>query len=396
MDFWMLFFVAFTSIMKLLLITVLGALLAHHRFNILRENATKHINAMVYFVFTPALIYSGISNTLTIKSMVMLWFMPLSILVTYITGTFAGWLMIKTIRVPPHLHGLVLGCCAAGNLASFPLIIVPTICEDKNNPFGDEAICHRNGLAYASLSMAVGYTYSWCFTFNVVRIYSPKIDAVKVDESSINPKSTTETGPKNLLKCPCGALVMNEDTEKLNGGTDPPKFECKVANGQEKVPEKLKFMKWLKLLAEKIKKMKTLIAPSTIAAILGLTIGIVPQFRKLLVGDKAIFNVVQDTLIMLGDASVPTMVLLLGANLVKGLKAIGQQVPLIVGIIVVKFVVLPVIGICIVKSAVHFNLIRHDPLYQFVLLLQYVVPPAMVVQLLKCLELVSVSAQLSC
>lgn len=40
--------------------------------------------------------------------------MPLSILVTYIAGTFLGWLLIKVVRVPPHLHGLVLGCCAAG------------------------------------------------------------------------------------------------------------------------------------------------------------------------------------------------------------------------------------------------------------------------------------------
>jgi len=40
--------------------------------------------------------------------------MPLSILGTYIVGTFLGWLLIKTVRVPPHLHGLVLGCCAAG------------------------------------------------------------------------------------------------------------------------------------------------------------------------------------------------------------------------------------------------------------------------------------------
>lgn len=88
--------------------------------------------------------------------------------------------------------------------------------------------------------------------------------------------------------------------------------------------------------------------------IMGLTIGVVPQFRKLLVADNALFHVVQDTITMLGwvtsttrnyyviketlkytmkligctlyfpfflvfrDASVPAMVLLLGANLVKG------------------------------------------------------------------------------
>ncbi|KAL3009869.1 hypothetical protein AAZX31_07G107300 [Glycine max] len=348
MNFWKLYIASFMSILKLLLITALGAFLAHDRFNILRENARKHLNAMVYFVFTPALIYSSMSNTLTFRSMVMLWFMPLSILLTYIAGTVLGWILIKTIRVPHHLHGLVLGCCAAGNLASLPLIVVPTICKDKNSPFGDEVVCHKNGLAYASLSMAIGYTYAWSITFNVVRIYSPKIsNEVKVDETTENSKSATENDPENLLKCPCGALVMAEDIAKPNGGMDQPDFECKVPNGQAKI--------------------------------MGLTIGVVPQFRKLLVADNALFHVVQDTITMLGDASVPAMVLLLGANLVKGLKGLGQQLPLIVGIIMVKFLALPAIGIGIVKGAAHFNLIHHDPLYQFVLLLQYALPPAIVV-----------------
>jgi len=34
--------------------------------------------------------------------------------------------------------------------------------------------------------------------------------------------------------------------------------------------------------------------------IMGITIGIVPQFRKILVGEKALLHVVQDTLTLLG------------------------------------------------------------------------------------------------
>jgi len=37
---------------------------------------------------------------------------------------------------------------------------------------------------------------------------------------------------------------------------------------------------------------------------------------------------------------------------------------------------LPVIGIGIVKGAIHFGLIHPDPLYQFLLLLQFALPPA--------------------
>lgn len=58
------------------------------------------------------------------------------------------------------------------------------------------------------------------------------------------------------------------------------------------------------------------------------------------------------------------------------LKGLGKQLPIIVGIIVVRFIALPGIGIGIVKGAIHFGLIHPDPLYQFLLLLHFTLPPA--------------------
>jgi len=47
---------------------------------------------------------------------------------------------------------------STGNLGNLPLIIAPAVCKQRGNPFGDADICRRNGLAYASLSMAVQYS----------------------------------------------------------------------------------------------------------------------------------------------------------------------------------------------------------------------------------------------
>ena len=54
-----------------------------------------------------------------------------------------------------------------------------------------------------------------------------------------------------------------------------------------------------------------------------------------------------------------------------------MQLPVIVGIVMVRYIALPVLGIAIVKGAAHFGLVQSDPLYQFVLLLQFALPPAM-------------------
>lgn len=50
---------------------------------------------------------------------------------------------------------------------------------------------------------------------------------------------------------------------------------------------------------------------------------------------------------------------------------------MVIGIIVARYIALPLIGTLVVKTAVRLNLVHADPLYQFVLLLQFAVPPAM-------------------
>lgn len=60
-----------------------------------------------------------------------------------------------------------------------------------------------------------------------------------------------------------------------------------------------------------------------------------------------------------------------------GSRGPGIQKSLIVGIIVVRYVVLPLAGILVVKGALKFGLVHYDPLYLFVLLLQFSLPPAM-------------------
>ncbi|CAN1184434.1 Protein PIN-LIKES 3 [Linum perenne] len=68
----------------------------------------------------------------------------------------------------------------------------------------------------------------------------------------------------------------------------------------------------------------------------------------------------------------------MGANLVKGLQGGSEMGPsVIIGVIVVRYIALPLSGIAVVKSAMRLGLVHKDPLYQFVLLLQYSVPPAM-------------------
>jgi hypothetical protein len=49
----------------------------------------------------------------------------------------------------------------------------------------------------------------------------------------------------------------------------------------------------------------------------------------------------------------------------------------IVTILCIRFVLLPLIGIAVVHAAYGLGLLSRDPLYRYVLMVQFAVPPAM-------------------
>lgn len=69
----------------------------------------------------------------------------------------------------------------------------------------------------------------------------------------------------------------------------------------------------------------------------------------------------------------------------SGLQVPGISKSLIAGILIARYIVLPLIGIAIVKVALQLGFVNNNPLYQFVLLLQFAVPPAMNIGMFCCI-----------
>ncbi|KAL5061455.1 hypothetical protein RYX36_023192, partial [Vicia faba] len=202
----------------------------------------------------------------------------------------------------------------AGNLGSLPLIIVPAICKGRSHPFGDVDACYRKGLAFTSLTMAVGHIYAWSIVYNILRIYSPRTNIIKFNNSKINKEIKNL---ENIAKCSTRTLTPIEEKSISNGYMDHVEIECKVIDGEEKAQEKLKNMKAVTILISDKINLKELFAPALWGAMFGVIVGIVPPLRKVVVGASAPLCFVQTSTIMLGDACIPSMVLLVGANLLK-------------------------------------------------------------------------------
>lgn len=371
-----LFITASIPVLKVLLITALGSYLALDGVDILGEDARKHLNTVVFYVFNPALVATNLSQTITRDSMVKLWFMPINILITFIIGSVLGWVVILITRPPPHLRGLIVGCCAAGNLGNILLVIIPAVCKEKGGPFGAPDVCHTYGMAYVSLSMAVGAIYLWSYVYNIVRISSRSNTKESGENDYSISKSSSESSVSDLGSCTEPLLpstkhcLVSEDPEVQYA------LPCTRSETKSEVAVWDKIKQYLVMLSRKI-NLKTIFAPSTTGAIVGFAIGLVPVIRKSLIGESAPLRVIQDSASLLGDGAIPALTLIVGGNLIKGLKGSGLQKSIIVGIVVVRYIALPLTGILIIKGAHQIGVVHSDPLYRFILMMQYAVPPAM-------------------
>ncbi|KNA04200.1 hypothetical protein SOVF_201870, partial [Spinacia oleracea] len=268
MGFVALFMVALMPVLKTLLLTAVGLVLAVDRINLLGPTARHNLNNMVFYVFSPCLMGAYLAKTVTFDVMINMWFMPVNILITFVIGSALGWILVKITKAPINLQGLVIGCCAAGNLGNLLLIVIPAICNEPDNPFGEYSVCMGDGAAYVSVSMAVGAIYIWSYVY----------------------------------------VIMKISAEKSN----------------------------------RVERLDT-----------------------------------HHSVVTIRGATVPCVTLIVGANLLRGLRRSGMSALLIIGIIVVRYIALPLIGIVVVRGAHHFGWVGSNPLYQFVLMLQFALPPAM-------------------
>ncbi|KAK9024069.1 hypothetical protein V6N11_004250 [Hibiscus sabdariffa] len=347
--------VALMPVLKVLLVTAVGLFLRIEKINLLGPEAANYLNKIVFYLFSPALLVSNLAQTITYKSLVTLWFMPLNVLLTCLVGSSLGWILIKITKTPRHLRGAVIGCCSAGNLGNLLLIVIPALCEESNNPFSNISTCSTNAKAYASLSMAIGSICTWSYTYPLVRAY-----AITTREQSSIQSSEAASEPSSDS---CTEQLLTPSYSQGSG-----KIKLPHTNLQErrKIP----------LIEKMVRCLEKVLVPSAIGAMVGLIIGVISPLRNVLIGNNAPLRVLGGSAALIGQAEIPVITLIMGANLLQGLKRSEMNVTAILGVIAVRNVCLPLLGIGVVKAADYFGMVGSDSLYRFVLMFQYAVPPA--------------------
>ncbi|CAM8989252.1 unnamed protein product [Rhodiola kirilowii] len=366
--------VASMPIIEVLIISTLGAFMGTSYCNLLPADARKSLNKIVFMVFTPALMFASLAQTVTLEDIISWWFMPVNIGLTFLFGGIFGWILVKIMKPEPYLQGLVIAMSSAGNLGNLLLIIVHAICHEKGSPFGEN--CSTIGLSYASFSMAVGGFYIWTYSFHLIKKSAIEYETYKESLEKLPSKDFDENEKSPLL------TTVNKDQVAIVFSTSrsfKQEKEKLVIQSPRSIPEeeKPKFWDNVKVVVHDI--VEEVKAPPTLAAFVGLVVGAVSWLKNLLVGEEAPLRVIQSSIELLGEGTIPCITLILGGNLILGLRSSKLKIPVIIGVIIIRYVLLPVIGIGIVRAANSFGFLPSDPLYQYILLVQFTLPPAMTV-----------------
>ncbi|KAJ4746613.1 Auxin Efflux Carrier family protein [Rhynchospora pubera] len=362
MEFWSLFMVASMPVLQVLIICLLGSFLASSRINVLTTEALTNMNKIVFAVFAPALGFAAIVKSVTFKDLISWWFMTVNLGIIVFVGAFLGWIAVKILKPRSHIRGLIVATCATGNFGYLPLMVVPALCNEKGNPFGDSSTCCTNGLAYVSFSTAIGGIFIWTFSYHLMRKSSMSFETTRLD-GSLSDKIDEK-------------LDKNEDGSCIEESLLLPSSSFKNDMGTAETSEL--YRRFQGIVKETIDPLKeVLLTPPMLSLMLGLVIGTIPWLKVLLVGDTAILRPIQDSIVLLGNAAIPSVTLILGANLTQGLRKIEVKLSTILAIVLIRYLLLPIIGIGTVLAAAKLGLVLQSPLFQYVMLILFAVPPGL-------------------
>ncbi|CAM0952985.1 unnamed protein product [Alopecurus aequalis] len=322
------------------------------------------MNKVVFTVFTPALIFASLAKTVTLSDVISWWFMPVNIPITFLVGSVLGWIACRILKPPPDFRGLIIAFCSSGNLGNLLLILVPAVCDEDGNPFGkDRSQCRSRGLSYSSLSMAKsGKLYH--------KMQSKSIQCpADSDEEHLAQFKAHEgsAGDDEEAALPTSARPDEHDD---GNRIDAPLLSCESDVADKGF--------WTKLKEAVHQLVKELMAPPTIYAMIGFVVGLVPWWKSLLIGDGAPLRVIQDSLELMGKwndtlhhphpRKKPDT---------RWMRKSMLKKSVIIAIVCIRYVAMPLIGIAIVHAAHGVGFLPHDPLYRYVLMVQFAIPPAM-------------------
>ncbi|KAM5558035.1 protein PIN-LIKES 2 [Rosa sericea] len=398
---------AVVPLLTFLSMGLIGLVLAHPKYQLVPRATFTFLSKLVFVVFLPCLIFTYLGPTITLKNLLLWWFIPVNVVLSTAIGCVLGLLVALICRPPRDYFRFTIIMTAFGNTGNLPLAIVTSICQSDDNPFGSD--CNDYGVSYVSFSQWVSVILVYTLVYHMMepplRDQSLLVEEEEDDEDEIFEEIMS--GPnyedENHLSRPLLVEaewpgIEDKETEHCKTPFIARLFTTRSSSARlsvSTIPDVIGSTEEegtanysSKCLAEPrmVRKFRSVVGmtpihyilqPPTIASLLAIIIGMVPTLKSIVYDDDAVLSFITDSLEILSEAMVPSAMLVLGGSLAQGPNESNLGVRTTVGIIIARLFILPLIGIGVIHLADKWNiLIAGDQMFRLVLLLQYTMPSA--------------------
>lgn len=128
-SFWSLVWSSTQPVIKLLLLSSIGAIMA--RYNILDYKGRKTLSSLCWLVFLPALNFTSIAP---FASQLLAWWpLIVNLLISLCMSSALGFMNVKAIRTDEGFRGPVIASITFGNVGNLPLVIVSTLASSSSS-----------------------------------------------------------------------------------------------------------------------------------------------------------------------------------------------------------------------------------------------------------------------
>ncbi|KAJ0733128.1 putative membrane transport protein [Helianthus annuus] len=392
---------AIVPLLKLLCLTIFGILLAHPRTQIVPKSTFKLLSKLVFALFLPCTIFIHLGESVSVQNLALWWFIPVNVVISTVFGCLLGLLVAVICRPPPEFFRFTVIVTGFGNTGNLVMAIVGSVCHDTDNSFGSD--CQTTGTAYVSLAQWVSVLLVYTLVYHMMEPPMEYYEVVE-EEDDGEIEIVHENLPVNDLSRPLlheAEWPGMDDKETVHCKTpfiarvfanvsdfsetslpDPDLLQDGREHERPRSPKSIRclaeprMVRKIRIVAEQT-PVQHILQPPTIATFLALIIGMVPFLKSIVYGDDAPLSFLTDTLDIVAGAMVPSVMLVLGGMIAEGPNESRLGIRTTIGILVARLLVLPTLGIGVVLLADKMNLLIHgDRMFQFVLLLQYTTPSA--------------------
>jgi predicted permease len=384
-------------LLKLLCLTVIGSLIAHPKTQLVPKATFKLLSKLVFMLFLPCLIFVQLGQSVSLKDVLLWWFVPVNVVLSTLIGCALGYLVAVICRPPRRFFRFTIIMTGFGNTGNLPIAIVGSVCHSSDQPFGPD--CNRTGIAYVSFAQWVAVILVYTLVYHMME---PPLEYYEIVQGGNEIQEIEETQTVSNLSRPLlqeaeWPGMVDKETEdakipfiarvfrSISGSsqnTFPDLDLNEEAAASSSSPKSLrclaepKVIRRIRIVAEKT-PIQHILQPPTIASLLALIVGLVPALKAFVFDTDAPLSFFTDSLGILAGAAVPSVMLILGGTLAEGPKDSSLGLRTTIGITVARLLVLPCIGIGVVALADKLGfLVEGDLMYRFVLLLQYSMPSA--------------------